>query len=253
MNRELTLRIGTTEYQIFLQDGFDGHTTSLVGLHNHHFAEVHLITNGDADFVVGERQFQLQSGHGLLIPCGVYHCCVERTPGAVHTAFQLNCERHDVAEAPIGDEILMQLQMAIASCGTSGNYTVVAAYLALIGSRLLLNEKLSAEPVTDRRFLIHEFLASHYQEELSLSDLAAFLHLSERQSERLVIEYTGKTFREELTAIRMAVAEKLLAKADMPKKEIAQYVGYQSYTGFWKAVKKAGICIDRQKGSGDVR
>lgn len=158
----------------------------------------------------------------------------------MHTAFQLNCEQHDVATVLIGDEILAQLQTAIAACRTSANYTVVASYLALIAGRLLPEEQLTARPVTDPGFLIHEFLAGHYQEPLRLSDLAAYLHLSERQSERLVIEATGRTFREELTAIRMAVAEQLLASGQMMKKDVARYVGYQSYTGFWKAVQKNG-------------
>lgn len=62
MNRECTLRIGAKDYTIFLQDGFDGQSTASVGLHNHHFAEVHLIANGDADFVVGEQQLTLPGG-----------------------------------------------------------------------------------------------------------------------------------------------------------------------------------------------
>lgn len=240
MNRECTLRIGTTDYTIFLQNGFYGQTTAAVGLHNHHFAEVHLIANGDADFVVGEKRLKLQDGYSLLVPRGLYHCCTHRSPGAVHTAFQLDCERQDVITAYIGNEILLQLQSAIASCRASENYTVVASYLALIAARLLPEEQLTARPVADPGFLIHEFPTDHYQKPLRLSDLAAYLHLSERQSERLVIEYTGRTFREELTAVRMAVAEQLLASGQMSKKDIAQYVGYQSYTGFWKAVQKAG-------------
>ena len=95
--------------------------------------------------------------------------------------------------------------------------------------------------MTDYGFLIHEFFSLHYSEDLHLCDLAQFLHLSERQTERLVIEHTGNTFRNELTAIRMTIAKKLLTSSQMSLTEISQYVGYKSYAGFWKALNKYNL------------
>jgi AraC-like DNA-binding protein len=99
------------------------------------------------------------------------------------------------------------------------------------------DEKLQAQPITDYAFLIYEFFSTNYSGDVKLADLADILHLSERQTERLVIEHTGKTFKEEITSMRMEMAQKLIS-AGMPLTEIAQYVGYKSYAGFYKAMKK---------------
>ena len=81
---------------------------------------------------------------------------------------------------------------------------------------------------------------SHFND-VHLCDLARYLHLSERQSERAVIEYTGKTFRDALVEMRMNTAEHLHKTTDMSLTEISQYVGYKSYNGFWKAMKKYNL------------
>ena len=100
------------------------------------------------------------------------------------------------------------------------------------------NERLEAKEVTDYGFLIHEFFSIHYNEDIHLRDIANYLHLAERQSERLIIDYTGHSFRDELVATRMNMAKILFSTTDMSLSEISQYVGYKSYNGFWKAAKK---------------
>ena len=58
------------------------------------------------------------------------------------------------------------------------------------------------------------------------------------EMERLVIKHTGHTFREELTAHRTEMGRYLLDNSEMSPGEIARYVGYRSYAGFRKAMKK---------------
>ena len=43
---------------------------------------------------------------------------------------------------------------------------------------------------------------------------------------------------QELTLQRMTVAAHLVTHTQMSMEEIAQYVGYQSYSGFWKAWRR---------------
>ena len=98
-----------------------------------------------------------------------------------------------------------------------------------------MDPPLNPTPVTDCEFLIREFFSTYYNENVSLSDLAAILHLSERQTERRVFAYTGNSFRKELVETRMNAAKHLMETTDMPLTAIAKHVGYSSYTGFWKA------------------
>ena len=99
-------------------------------------------------------------------------------------------------------------------------------------------KKVIAQTVDDYGFIIQEFFSIHYSEDIHLGDLANLLHLSERQTERLVKEYTGNSFRNELAAIRINIAKNLLKYSQMSMRKICEYVGYKSYVGFWKAMKK---------------
>ena len=71
-----------------------------------------------------------------------------------------------------------------------------------------------------------------------MCDLAKILSLSDRQTERLVIKYMGKPFRGVLSDIRTEMAKRLMETTVMSMSEISRMVGYKSYAGFWKAMKK---------------
>ena len=98
--------------------------------------------------------------------------------------------------------------------------------------------KISAEKIVDYSFIIEEYLKINYARDIKLSDLASELNLSEKHTERLIKKYTGNTFKQELASIRIKTAQMLLASTDMTMTEISEYVGYNSYSGFYKAYKK---------------
>ena len=73
---------------------------------------------------------------------------------------------------------------------------------------------------------------------IRIEDLAKELHLSTRQTERLVFANTGNTFGNELTLTRIAIAKHLIKTTDMKLSDVAEYVGYKSYAGFYKALNR---------------
>ena len=73
---------------------------------------------------------------------------------------------------------------------------------------------------------------------MELSDLAAELFLSEKQCGRVLRAVTGRNFRQELTRYRMDAALELQKQGELSLAEIAERVGYRSYSGFWKAFHK---------------
>ena len=97
-------------------------------------------------------------------------------------------------------------------------------------------------PMMDTAFIIHEFFSRGYNLDLRLSDLAELLHLSEKQTARLVEIHTGKTFKQALIAQRMNNARHLIALGEMSFAEIGEQLGYQSYAGFYKAYFKYFGC-----------
>lgn len=223
MNKELTFNIGIQAHKVFLQDGFYTCDTSTIRLHNHNYAEVHIIYGGNAEFTIDETTHRIASGSLFIIP---------------RNAFQIDCDAKNFSLHNISAETVSDFFSEIEKCRKSEDYTGVSAYISLFCSYFDCHEKTPAKSITDFGFLIHEFFSTKYSENLHICDLAEILHLSERQTERLVIKHTGKTFREELTSVRMNVAKELLNSSDMSLKEISEYCGYSSYAGFWKAMKK---------------
>ncbi len=238
MNNEFTITLGEKKHRIFLQDGFYSNLPPTTNLHKHNFDEIHLIANGDAKIIVENKVYPIERGNILIIPKGVFHSFVSFEPNAFHTAFQIECNVDEFSMHNIGNDIILKFSEEVEYGKMTGNYLKISAYISLFLSYFLTTQEFSVKPVDDYGFLIQEFLSTHYSEDLHLSDLADFLHLSERQSERLVIEHTGNTFRKELASIRINIAKNLLESSGMTLSKISQYVGYKSYVGFWKAMKK---------------
>lgn len=241
MYNELIIKSTSHEYKVFLQDGFYSSAAPTQRLHKHNYTEVHAVVNGNATFIIGENVYSLISGNILIIPGGIFHGCDSKDEHTLHSAFQIDYKLDKPSDYTIGSDTILSFIKETENSKFSHDYSKVAVYIALFCDSFCHHDKLLAQPVTDYAFLIHEFFSLHYSEDLHLHDLAKFLNLSERQTERLIIEHTGNTFRNELTAIRMNIANKLLTSSQMSLTEIAQYVGYQSYAGFWKAMNKYNL------------
>jgi AraC-like DNA-binding protein len=134
-------------------------------------------------------------------------------------------------------EFLSELDRVIHTVERPADVSEIAAYLSFICTSFV-KPRVELENVCNREFLIHEFFADRYNQIVTLSDLAAELSLSEKQTARLVEKYMGASFSKVLTSYRINAA-KLLMQSDrsMTMTEIAAAVGYSSYSGFWKAFK----------------
>jgi YesN/AraC family two-component response regulator len=237
MYNELSVKIGPTEHKAFLQNGFFSQATKSTPLHKHTYAEIHIIAQGQAEYTIGDNIHSSRDGNLIIIPKNVFHAISKREDGTVCTAFQIDCSVPSFLSSQLPQYMAQDFIAQIQKSQQTGDYGAVSAYISLFYS-FLQSEKLNICPIIDYSFLISEFFSRYYNQDLHLSDLADALHLSERQTERLVIKHTGNTFRSELSAIRIKVAKHLSKTTDMSLEEISRYVGYGSYAGFWKAMKR---------------
>ena len=82
-----------------------------------------------------------------------------------------------------------------------------------------------------------EYLQEHYNQDLTLDDVARKVHISPSHLSRLFKDELGMTIIDYLTDIRIAAAKQMLENSDLMVKEIAEKVGYQgSY--FTRVFKK---------------
>lgn len=246
MNHEILLRIGGSNEKAFLQNGFlrSAEATARI-FHRHNYPEIHLIGSGCAAFRVDADVVSLMPGQAILVPAGVYHCCDTAETGATHVAFQTTAALKSFAFSRLPCDVLDRLAGCIPRLYETADFVCLSGVLALICTSFLPKAaQAEAQPGTgllrelqDPAVLIDQFISKHYHQPVKLCDLAAYLNYSEKHTERLVKKHTGFTFRDALTEYRLKTADFLAKTTAMPLTEIAAYVGYAGYSGFWKARK----------------
>ena len=203
-------------------------------LHSHQYAEIHIFLAGSGEYTVEGVTCSLSVGDALLIPAGQLHATSTKEGSCVFVMqadvvarevrhLSLPETMRDVllhAESDAADRIVPVLMYLMASFSDRAFYTVSA------------ND--------DYAFIIHEYIEQNYHRPLHLSDLAAELHLSERQTQRIILRLFGRSFSELLSGHRASVAARLAATTDMPWSEIAAYVGYETYSGFRRSFRRHG-------------
>ena len=234
----LNVKTATGEHKVFLQGGFYMTASGTSCIHEHNYAEIHLIAGGSARFTVEDKTLTIDSGDMLIVPKKTFHSCDLMEDSARHCAFQIDCDIDSVKRYELSDEIIIDLFRKIESTSADDDHSAISAHIALLCTSFEQNIKVLPQTITDYGFLIFEFFSKNYNSDIRLSDLAELLHVSSRQAQRLVLEYTGRSFRDELSATRVRIARQLLKTTDMSLAQITEYTGYHSYAGFWKAMKK---------------
>jgi len=223
--------------RFFLADDYriteaDTNRNMLHYLNRHNYAEVHVISSGSATCNVNGKNYSLSAGDAILIPAGFFHA-IDVPERRFHDAFQTDIEVDRVSVKNFPPQFIQALFERWAE-----KHENVINYLTFIVSELTENYDCIRESKLDDKFMISCFIENNYYRNVSLKDLASVLHLSEMHTQRLVKKHMGKSFGKCIREQRVVIAEYLMKHSDLSKDEIARYVGYGSYNGFWKAQKK---------------
>lgn len=80
---------------------------------------------------------------------------------------------------------------------------------------------------------ILRYMQAHYTS-ITLKELAEFFNYSERQLQRIILNATGMTFKENIQKQKMTKAAELLACSTLPISKICEQTGFQSFNNFRK-------------------
>lgn len=83
-----------------------------------------------------------------------------------------------------------------------------------------------------------KYIAQHFDEDLTLEQVAQSVYLSPFYFSRLFKAYTGYTFNQYLTRLRLSRARNLLKRQDMTICEVALTVGYNNSSYFSRVFKE---------------
>lgn len=233
-NREISFSLGKEQITAFLVKGFFLFSAKPSPYHRHHYAEIHLMECGEADYRFSGQRIYLQPHELLLIPAGQFHEAICFSAGSRHIAFQTTWSVQEMKRIPYSLGKTKILFEEIEKYCQNRSSAGVCAALGMAFAAIV-QEADATRPIGDTDFLIDDFFEHNYQKNVRLEELARILQLSTKQASRLVLRLTGRTFREGMTHRRMEAARQLMQDQSLSLTEIAEKVGYQSYSGFWKA------------------
>lgn len=236
-HREIAIEVGGETLHIFMKDGFFLGQNTISPVHKHFYSEVQAVIEGEAVFLVEDQLYSLGQDEMILIPPETYHKRHMLSENGRLISFQIRVTPEACRVFSLSKGLAVQLLKEAEVLAETGKSNQLPALLALVCAAFSKAEDPTA-PIYDRTYLIAEFFAAQYNQDITLGDLAAELSLSEKQTERLLLRYTGNTFRRELARHRLEAARQLMQNEELTLREIAEKVGYRSYSGFWKAFNK---------------
>jgi AraC-like DNA-binding protein len=257
--RAISLTIGTHSSDI-INWGYIGPEYWRNYLHTHSFHEVCYAFAGKGSFRIHGRHYDVETGDLFVAKPGEPHEIVsscDQPLGIYFWAFTL-LPPEDGAPAEMGADALLTAYRT-SSRWVSRRVPTISATLDLLEDevernapgnteaieglvvKLLLDTCRSvvdrpipsedapplhhapAEQIADR---IARYLQDNYAGSVTVRDVAAQVHLSERHTNRLFRTMRGQTILQALTALRMDRAQRLLLDPELSIKEVAHAVGY---------------------------
>ena len=216
-------------------DAADGQLITDTPLHMHPRGEVHFLLEGHAEYIVDTQVFSMEAGDLLFIPKDVLHASkAADTPTRLY-AFPITLDVEQIVKITVPQPLMAGYRQAAQSARASGDPDLLTPWLMCLVGTLSPESFCKAEACRDDVTVILDYITTNYNRDITLADAAAVTGLSQRQIQRLIHSDTGHTFRQQLTEQRMVVAAHLMDTSGMSLEEIAEYVGYRSYSGFWKA------------------
>lgn len=237
--------------------------------HNHPLFEAHLIVGGNINMVTPKGTFRMQKNDLCLLPPCLYHCAetIDGDVSSISFSFSFSkedsedtsdlysalCERLGTLSAPLffGQAFsvahsLFELteEMSRSHAGKEDRLKTKTAEVLFCLIDLLCpdcrgeyRDNLSLS--TQQRLKIDSFFARNHHKDVSLKNLADALYLSERHTNRMLLDLYRLTFRQKLIEVRVQSAMHLLQSTTLSVAEIAKQSGYQSEVGFHSAFRKA--------------
>ncbi len=238
MEVTFTLQFGKASVEILCGQCLPPAQLGITAPHCHRLGEVHILLSGEADYTIGEKSLVLQTGDAVHIPAKTFHSAICRSPETTFLAFSLRNGPREFAFSRLSPALLTGLYQASVDSGQKGSLNPLMPYFYILMEQLLHMNGPTIRESLDYEGMIQRYLDANYAKNLTLSSLAQAVGLSPRQVQRIIQKETGNTYLEEVTNRRMNAARYLEENTSMTSAEIAHYVGYNSYSGYWKARKQ---------------
>ena len=225
--------------------------------HSNSACELFFILEGSCRLEVREEVLSLESGMGIFILPGTFHCCESITkpflrfplsfvtaaeeyfpPELAETGYRLFALTPEMRS--LCESILRENDQDISYLGNE-MLTAQMSQLVILFLRLLLPER--SQKAVHRNLntlnIIDKFFADHGTDSRhSRKALADQLHCSERQLNRIIEANYHTTFLQKRLTARIDYAKYLLRSTSMSIADIGEQVGYANEASFYKMFRE---------------
>ena len=258
---QVTTTIGSNQFLVTLDSPFSNPADCVViERHNHIAYEFIYILEGSCDINAEEQTVSLSQNQFSLTGPGVYHD--QNASGAVRK-LSLSIERIKKPSLeeyyPAEEDALLSKELDSIRFATGTDDGAILGLIHDIRNELsskrfgyyaalqsLLSELIisliracsgeqSATYETPKRLLsdtrslaIEHFFEYNYNSKVSITDLSRLLFVSSRQTVRILREKYDMSFKQKIIEKRIEIAKTLLKSTQMPIKDIAEHIGYET-------------------------
>lgn len=276
------IAIEDMEVSFFFTRTFTSALAEADSLHYHLNYEIHNMVSGAMSYVMENETYTLDNNAVLIIPPNTLHQSTNVTYDTTKFSFEFSISQKEnsntglfkavknlldntVARPYLTHLEIPELEMlknmfhnppVVSPSLYSINEALIHSYISIIFSKILLylqqnissnNDSNCTRTLTpvhsfSTKVSIYQYVASNYIQNSSVHDLANELHLSVRQTERLVKKETNSTFTELVNNHRIKLAQHYIRTSILNKKnktleEISNLVGFCKYSTFLKQFK----------------
>ena len=254
---EYSLKLAGENLQLTVDETAHEIAGDLIGqVHNHPQFEMHAILGGTCEVDVDGNSFTLRAGQAAVIAPGQYHRVISAgegcrrlvvnliaPEGGVRRALVASVEQQNVFDLTGGmlelcRGILDESRERPPFCRELMRLRLAELGILLLRLLNLQEEVPAVEGALRPVAVIDNYFETQIGKNPSADDLAAKLHLSRRQLNRILHATYGMGFREKLLRNRMDQAKWLLRHTDKTVTSIADEVGYAHDSAFREAFRR---------------
>lgn len=274
--------INTGEFLVYYAEIMN--STTFEFSHHHHCYEIYYILQGTAKMSLAGKSFVLKKGQMMLIMPEMDHEVIyepgvecqyfvitfdfsSRT-GKDSKAYNVMLERYEldtfIRTLQVEDyytcldkykcnKIIKEIQSELKNKNIGWNMKVLNLYFQFVISALRNISIGPNYPPYSRESVnsaieITKYMHEHFNEQITLKDVAENLNMTTRNASRLFKEYFGTTFGKVLSHFRYNYAKYYLSATDYSVEDIAKYVGFESSRTILKLFKaNEGLTITQYR------
>ena len=236
--------------------------------HSHNSFEFHIISDGDSLVSSNEGSVCLTPFQACIIPPNTIHTWIPKSK-TTKTSFCFSYEKikkntvkdvfaifdrafgqiKDIKIIKHAEKYIHEIERIVSAGLNHGNLASIKLrlYFSLIMLELAddiiaENENSTYEPDDSselaeknlRRIIIEDYINQYFNTPITINTLSKVLHLSTKQTERIVTQEMNSSFKNLVIKIRLETSMHYLKETDLSVNEVAQKVGYRSYNGFYR-------------------